>query len=525
MSETLKPREVHRSHNSLLIQLKDHINQTYARTGRSTKEIPMQEGLVAAYIGERTKRALELQTPEVKEASTLATNYFNEAVGGELFVGWELCMDRRTRKTFIAGIPGRVGGSINHAGGKPTGFMRIDSGKSLRLNPRSRFAQEINTLLTEDGRYTDIVEIFDSHVACAARGQEELIKTGAKPADNGQLEDVKYKKMIASAVKKFAATINPSKEVTTVQTSFDPHDGYLVMGLAKDEIIKYGNLAGGFTPEVVKRLIDDNNIASAKKLAEGPLKEIFGKHYVSMDWMQNYAFSALNFWQHLTDMREKALPIVESYLSSILPNFDKNGKDIKIRARILLANAYHGWLHNPPNMEKYPYGTHNENVIVALAGEEHVPFNTEALAVYRDQPNPLSEAVLASTIIRQNRMRKEAGGELQDPVPFIIQTRIREPLTLEQLESIGKIDWKKLQASWRNMSYKESADFIVKQNPQIPTSFTAAFAHLGETMKKIYNAEDSNSEYVYNGNILCVPMIVGPNREPIAIIPFIPPRD
>ena len=125
--------EVSRYRPFLLPQATRYITNLMGMAGRSEAEMSLIKGVEEDYFTSRYQRGRELASPKVDGARKLAQLYFNEEVDLDVLVTTLLCMDRRTRKTLVAGLPGGFGRSLRAPGARPEGFRRTGFGGELVL--------------------------------------------------------------------------------------------------------------------------------------------------------------------------------------------------------------------------------------------------------------------------------------------------------------------------------------------------------------------------------------------------------
>ncbi|MBI2033433.1 MAG: hypothetical protein HYT10_03170 [Candidatus Levybacteria bacterium] len=498
--------QVFRRRPDLLPQVDTHLRRFCEATGRNDEELSLVRNVLGGYLATRFDRGEELKSDDVNHARKIAQQYFNEVVGDEVFVGFNLCMDRRTRKTLMLGVPGRSGGSLRFPGGVPDGFRRVGLGSDdLFLDPNSSYGKNMATILRSTGH---MLQIVDSHIACAARTDLERNKTGMEPEEAGVKADRRFKGKMIAATKAFAEQFG--RQTYFVQTSFDPHTGFMY-------------------------LLDEDNfvdpVISTKELAYGRLAEIFDQHKFEVDWLRDYEKSSLQFWQHMQQMRWSALPVVREELQRVYPHLGKSDPvKFELKCRVAMANAYSGWLNNLGG--KYLHDIHNENLVVASSGGEHGPFpDFESFEISRDSTTLREEALFATRLVRYVRAQGNAHGKPSDPVPFIIQARVADRIgrdVQEISDTTAEIVGHLQKRDWRSMSFQDLVltirDMSFGSDEPISLDYGIAAAQLVRTLADIYDPTHPFAEYVYSGSIIPVGEIVDDHRSPIAGLNLLPPR-
>lgn len=503
-------------------------------TGRADYEMQEVGENVDSYLETRANRAIEIMSPEVVEARRQTAEYYEEplrksgVLKGEdekLFVGDHTCMDVRTRSTVQTGRPAKGGGtagggSMRFSGGKPSGVHPDGFGGELVLDEESTYARELSAGLFIPAA---AFQQTDSHFHCKkalvdAQGHSHT------PADNGLMRDVEYKVKLMKVIGDYSRKLGIQQSYF-MHTAFDPHNGFWTLGLNLPRNIQFAAGRGGYTDQVLDKLAKNKDIIHMEQLVYGKLQGIFLENYFPADWSNNYAETALNFADNLTTMKGTAT-------SQVIEEFQKLYRkrkevDVNLFARSALANGYNAWLLNVQG--RYPYQEHNEEVVVALVGGEYGPFpKTESLEIFRDDPYMAADAHLASGIIRTNRVEGRVQGHPDSPVPLIIQGRVREILDPSDLNSIQEtaaiLNEHLPDLNWQNWTYENFNHFMAHQFPHLSAAASHAIVRLGTSMNKIYNPRDRYFDVFNAGSVIGVPTLVGPNREPLAVLNFYPKK-
>lgn len=495
--------EVFRRRQDLLPQLDLHLENVLGRAGKTKQELQLVRSIVGGYAITRYERGKQLRSEKVRRARSIAQQFFNEEVGDDVQVEFNLCMDRRTRKTLMLGVPGGFGASKRYPAGKPEGFSRKGIGGALYLDPDSNYGVEIADSL-QNNRY--VLLVVDSHFGCLARTDIEENKLGVAPPDSGVRADRRYKGEMVRAIKELAA--GSDSEVIVVRTSFDPHSGYL--SLLDEE---------RFEEEVI----------STRNIARSLRNTFVPRHNVRVDWLGDYEESSLQFWEHIRDMKAEALPIVKAELKKVYPHLEKQDPvQFGMKARVALLSAYSGWLNNLGR--KYQHDVHNENLVVASSGGEHGPFpDYEAFEIAVDSPVIREDALYASRLVRGVRRAGHAYGELSDPVPFILQAQI-ELTDRGQVPYISELctrvsDQLEHANNWRSLSFENIVGLIRKLGKaggegtyQPSLDLGIAVAKHFQTMGHIYDPRHPFSEYIHEGSIVPISLVVDQDKTPLALL-------
>ncbi len=415
------------------------------------------------------------------------------------------CIDGRVLPTLIAGLVAKIGGFLRIPAGDPNEFVKLggDLSNKTVLLEESNFAKRLDEAFTSRG--DDIVELLDSHVACAAREiDEKKKKNEPKIDDKGLYADVLRKKEMAQAmidhvVKKNVET-KTSKKVHPIQISFNPNNGFCYMGLETEDAMELAQRNGNlFTDKVLGTLVDSGKIISTEQIAKDPkVHEILFNKYFNVDWENKYVDTAKKFWtkiKEIVDENPDFIDGLEAHVRSIYPNMT-DAKEIKLRTLLILANTYSGFLLNFKGV--YPYSKHTEEIIVVSEGG-YSPYKVSSFAIHiLDEKNIPKAAKLAYDLIRNNRRENRANFgyqifeprknkyEVADPkrraayneapVPIVIQETVRfdkvpdESVSTKRRSAEGERFWRDMnkikdfsflrEIDWINMTSDEFKQFL-----------------------------------------------------------------
>lgn len=509
-------------------------------TGReilSPRDVEFLESFFTALMVERTKRAEEVESPEVCEAAEIANGLFPYP---PLL---NLCVDGRINPTLVFGMFANMqGGAIQTPAGDSNDYVR-GSGGTLRIRKRSNMYRQLNHAFERHG---DIVEVLDSHVACAARCGD-CQKQGLHELDDGLLMDVLRKKEIAAAMREYR---HPNakyadKKIMPIQVSFDPHHGFCYMGLESDHALEYAKSKGGLTnknphgeseiPNVLDDLVKEGRILSTQQLAE-EFADIFTEYYERFDpppdWKEQYSLTALQLWRALAEMKSKLLPKITARLVA------KNGpfpggcdpQELEQRAVLLLASAFNGFCNN--RRGHYEFGEHTEE-FVSGTERDYRPCRTMGFAVYSlDLANLSRNVEFASTIVRANREKSRIKSDVYRnvpefeaaPVPVVIKEIVRAPLSEEEWRKLHDIDWSFLDnledgRDWRTLKDEEFLE-LLDQHTNISLKAANALQRLRHKMQAMYDPHKPSSPLLIEGKLFALPILSDKSRRFRAVVPF-----
>ena len=242
---------------------------------KETKELAMFYFKLRQFIYSRNHRLDEISSAEVQEAIRTKTALFPYGVPRLL-----LCLDGRVLSKLFAGLHGNA---LRMPAGDSSEFRPCRQGKGLFL-AEGQITEVINEVFKHQN---ELCEIFDSHVGCAARKLVAEEKRGGTVLDKGLAEDVKRKKDMAEALQNYVEKkYLGQKKIVVLQTSFDPHSGYMYMGLEKADCLENDARVKeeGYTEKVLADLVQEGKIIYAKELAEKVFKDLFLKNYFTINY-------------------------------------------------------------------------------------------------------------------------------------------------------------------------------------------------------------------------------------------------
>ncbi len=503
-----------------------------------TKELAMLYFKLRQFIYSRDHRLDEIASPEVQEAIATKTALFPYGVPRLL-----ICLDGRVLSKLFAGLHGNA--------------LRMPAGDSSEFRPcrqgRCLFLAEgqITKVINEVFKHQDeLCEIFDSHVGCAARKLAAEEKKGGPVLDKGLAEDVKRKKDMAAALQKYVEDkYLGSKKVVVLQTSFDPHSGYMYMGLEKSGCLDNDPRVAseGYTEKVLAVLVEEGKIIYAKELAEKVFYDLFLKNYFTINYETDYIKSSLNFWNNIKAMSGEALPVIKEKLASVFTvefsslTEKEKAKELEQRAVLLLANAYNAFLHNRERgglPRVYAYEKHDESVVVATLSEKGPFDRARSFSLNPQNPDLSGDIYLAKGLIQGNRRdgrmsatEKEAvealyGGKKEDyvnnPIPVIFFERLETRPDSQAIQGLQIADWSDLaEKNWFGMDEKEFDSYLEEKVPNIPLKIARKINELRQRAISLYKPGQKSTEALLDGRLVPIWILTGPDRRTLAVFPFI----
>lgn len=481
------------------------------------------------FIESRNQRVEDLGSTELCEAKDIKREIF--PLGIPKLV---LCLDGRIMPKTVAGMQGNA---VRVAAADVAGFVPRRNDGHLMLRPESSFAELLKRAFSKTDQ---LVEVLDSHIGCAARGKAESETKGTKPEDGGVSTDVRRQKAKAKAIREFVQqTYNGAKQIWVFQTSFDPHTGFMYMGLEVD-----GNLHDplvqerGYSIFVLETMVLQERIVSTKHLleeADGQIKAIFEENKFELDYEHDFRYSSVRFWQTVKAIADKVAPLIEAKLIKVYPHLQQqeNAAELRQRAVLLLANCFNAFLLNQHG--HYSYGEHDESIIVATRSEKG-PFPTaRPFSVYPESPNLSHDIRLAQGLIRNNRRDGRISREEKavaakffpvtenyalSPVPMVCFERMET--VCNDLEAVQKANWSDLiDLNWIGMSDTEFSDYLKRKVPNLTLSTGETINKLRHRAIKLYEPGQPATELLLGGGIVPLWVLAGPNRMNYAILPFL----
>lgn len=508
---------------------------------RAKNNYPFLRDFIKYFIEDQNARAIEVGSLEYQKIKEVANKMF------PVRTLWNLCVDGRVLAILMHGACAQVGSSVRVPGGILREFVRGEDGQQ-KLREDSDFAKLVKNAL-EKSSTNILAEVFDSHLGCAARQEEELLK-GKVQSDFGLQADVSHKMQMAKATTEFVNnTFGQEKQLVVILTSFDPHTGFLYMGLETDAAFLFAQKHDGYTRDVFKQLVASSKIISTEVLAQEPLvRSVFEKYAFSLDWKEDYIKSARSFWGSIAAMRKTLLPHFHRKIAVIYPRLrsdDRLGKiELEERAILLLTNAFSGYLHNLERKSQkdvskqephahttfYPYGVHKEEGVKVGEGG-YPPYHSSIFSVFSFEEKNLPYHVqLAALLVRTNRREgrvTDRFGYFHNPIifaqaslPIIVTEVVRDPLTSDQWQKLSATDWSDLPENWDTIS--DDLFFAYLHTKGIfHMGVALAVNNLRKKLAVLYEWYNPTSSRITEQYGVAFPVIVSRNRRVHLLVPFV----
>lgn len=490
---------------------------------RNKKNFPFLRHFFKRFVADQNARAQEVDSTSYEKVKVVANSQFPAKTY------WNLCIDGRVLTILAHGASAGVGSSIRIPGGILREFVRGKDGR-LHLKKDSDFVMLVMRALAKT---STIVEVFDSHLECAARWTEEQLK-GRAPKDGGLLADVSHKLQMAWATTHFVdETFHGRKRVIPILTAFDPHTGFMYMGLETEGAFAFAFKNGrAFTDNVIGQLIAKGTVISTEALvADARIERVFDRYAFPLDWRHNYLKSARLFWEGIQQMKRAVVPIVVQHIRRVYSHLDSSNREKRIeleeRAILLLTNAFSAYLHHDT---PYPYGVHREEGIKVSEGG-FPPYTISMFAVFSfEEKNLPGHIELSSSLVRKNRAEgrvKDASGIFTDPqkfaeaaLPLVVQEIVRDDLSKKAWESLLAIEWRDVPEDWDVMS-DDSFLSYVHEKGNIHFGVAIALNNLRKRMAALYDPYNALSSRLIEQYKVAFPVITSKSRRIWMLVPFV----
>ena len=518
--------------NLFVSQLEEFNNKLPKERRHQAKDYDFIRHFYKAFIDDRNYRALEVESTQYKKALQIAKSLF------PMMTLWVLCMDGRVKSIHTNGASAGIGSSIRVPGGILKEFVRGSSGQ-LKLIPSSYFPNCLDRVFLQNDT---VAEIFDSHIGCTARKGEESAR-GNLPSDAGLYSDVIHKIEMAKATKIYVQNkYKGKKHLEVIQTSFDPHSGFMYMGLETKTAISYAekDSKDQFTDTILETLSEKGIIFSTLHFSKNlEVAKLFNKHFFIIDWKDNYIKSSTLFLEHVNQLKTTLLPMIEKRLIKIFPELKSQDKHTKMllkeRTMLLLTNAYNAYLHNTDQQNPhhhYRYREHEEEGIKVSEGA-YPPYDISTFVLNDGNISTLPEDIeLASGLVRSNRR----DGRIKDrsknyinndefskaPVPIVIQEIIRdERLTQSDWKALAHIDWSDLATTpWTTMT-DDVFDSYLEKKGKLTQSLANGIKKIRNKLIHLYDPHEITSAHLIDQYKTVLGIMCDHNRRTFAVIPFL----
>lgn len=491
------------------------------------------------WFATREARFKEMQSEDILNAEAFQRELYSRGIPKG-----SICIDVRVSLKLLAGL--HEGAFRTPAGDNDIDFLPSEKpGDFLFVKPNGEFAKMLDRAFAS---HHVVIEILDSHMGCAAARTRVQEQTRTSPPDHGLRDNVLKKKRMDRAMIEYCVVNHPGKYILPIHTSFDPHSGFLFMGLEKDETLNDERvLQNGYTEPILRELAREGKIISTQLLLDDPLIRAFLEtYYFDMNLTERYAHDTLRLWTKLQGMSHDALPIIEKKLIAVFPELKSDGRseERRERALLLLTNTFIAFLHNyreDGTTKPYSYGVHNESVI-AVTRSSKDPYS--AACAFNDDPrSPNISGVInfAEGIIRDNRTRGDmsnpersavrtlygAGGRehIENPVLVFLFERVEngdQQPSPELVQKLRNADWSALSKtpSWMYLSKDRFFTYLDNTVADIPEHIKEIINTLRMRAIELYQPGHPATEGLLSGRLVPVWTLAGPNRETLALFPF-----
>jgi hypothetical protein len=483
------------------------------------------------FIIERNTRALEVNSKEYKKIRDRARKLF------PFTTLWNLCMDGRIKTVTTNGVTAGIGSSIRVPGGILREFVRDEEGKLMLLED-SNFARLLVQAL---GWGEPIAEVFDSHVTCAARKEEEIAR-GRSTTDSGLLNDITTKKEMLDAIDRFVEERYGENLVLGIQTSFDPRNGFMYMGLETEEALSEaeayakkhttegGRLQMEYTPEVLESLTKSGKIIWTQTLSqEEEIASELKKVAFTPKWTKQYVYTAEKFWEAIEMLLPKLTPYIEKKLYTIYPYLKKTpyAAEKEERVLLLLTNLFNGYLQN---QDTYPFAYHKEEGISISKGSFPPYELSEFVVLDTDEKNLSINVELASLLVRSNRQEgrisdrskkiQNAVDFTQAPVPLVVQNILGEYVDERKWKDLVGIDWSDMPKNWDKMSDREFFVYLETKG-DMHLLVVLGINDLRHRMALLLDHDQIIASRLMSHHFVALPILTDKNRMCYMILPFV----
>lgn len=481
------------------------------------------------FILSRNRRVKDLLSKESKEAMEIEQSLY--PMGNPFSM---LCVDGRVIAKLVSSAHGSA---MRTPAGDSAEFLPNKDGTSLYLS-QGKFASYLANLFN---RQNHISWVLDSHLYCAARKTAVADSFGVVRSDDGLFEDVERKKKIAEALRSFVSlTFGGTKSIDIIHSSFDPHSGYIFMGLEKDEVMSDARvLKNGLNVEILEELAEEKKIIFTRSWVEkgGILHDIFSKHSFDIRYDTEYRKGTNQFWTNMRSFSDEVLPLAEKKIIGVYPELRSNKDALRQRAVFLTANAYTAFLYgSSPN--GYPYADHDESIIVVTYGDRGPYDRMRSFTVDPNNRNISYVIKFVQGLVRGNRaatrysdkerqmLSEVYGKRMQEfvwsPVPVGFFEHLTAPVSTSVIAAIRSTDWSDIaQLDWMEMSSEDFFRYIDKKIPGFPAVAAQRIEILRQHAIKTYLPGLPATNDFLEGRLMPIWMLRDVDRSIIAAFPFL----
>jgi hypothetical protein len=354
-------------------------------------------------------------------------------------------------------------------------------------------------------------------------------------------EDVFRKRKISSAIIDFVTReYGDAKRVDPMHASFDPHSGYLYMGLERDEVMNDPRVVeSGFTQALLEDLSREGKIISTKDWT--PETSVFGKRFRAVafpiDYETQYRSSTSLFWKHMKSFSQDILLSADKRVLALYPSLQQDPAAVRQRAVFLLANAFTGFLYNT-HKDGYPYGEHDESVMTVTFGDRGPYDRMRSFAIDPGNPNISGVIRFVENLIRTNRSTdrmsvhekkalasaygKKSAEYVWSPIPVVFFEQMATRISDTALDAVQGADWSDLpDTDWMNMMTEDFFLYLDSKVPGIPAIAAHRIEMLREHARDIFVSGLPATNDLLEGRLLPLWALRGTDRKIVAIFPFL----
>lgn len=498
-----------------------------AKSGVAAKK--MMRYSIEQFVESRNSRAQDMQSVEAKQAMEIENSLY--PLGTPKIM---LCVDGRVIAKFVASSHS---GAIKTPAADSPEFLPDKDGQSLFL-AEGNITRELRRLFL----HTDTVSwILDSHLHCAARKTSIIESRGSVRDDDGLFEDVVRKRKIASALVDFVAReYGGAKRIDLMHVSFDPHSGYIFMGLEREEIMNDPRvIESGFTEAVLEELALEGKILSTKEWAL--VKSVFGKRFATVsfpvDYEKDYRSSTNRFWRHMKGFSKDLLVSSDKKVLGLYPSLEKDPMAVRQRAVLLVASAFTGFLSNMSE-NGYAYGEHDESIMAVTFGDRGPYDRMRSFTIDPGNPDISGVVRFVENLIRTNRTAgrmsdhekkalvaaygKKSAEYVWSPVPAVFFEHLTTAVKAEVILQIQSADWSDLvRIDWMKMDTEDFYRYLDSKVPGIPAVAAHRIDILRRHASRTFAPGLPAVTDMLEGRVSPLWMLRGTDRRIIAIFPFL----
>ncbi len=490
------------------------------------------EFIYLGFYASRDERPVQLTSREVLDAITIKERLME---GRPFFCN---CSDGRCLTKLMWGFHGQT---LRYPAGESKEFRWDSKRKRIYLPNESQLAKELHKTAADLVAHSlkVLIEVFDSHRHCVARKSEEEDRYCKPLEDYGFYYDLLKKVELSEALKLFFYEhYGEHIQLSALHTSFDPETGRAYMGL-ENHLSEEWIAKNGITDGVLRQLIaDDSVLSTSELLGDQIVLKALQKNEFELDYEYNYSASTWRFWQGISCMMDTTHAHITRRVRKLYPHSSEI--DVQRRSVLLLANTYTSYLLSLRFGDVYPYAEHTESIIAKSVTEKGPYRIAHAASLDPTNPYPSTALKFFADLIRSNRKRGHMSDPEKDmvtqlfesfsafvdaPVPMVAFRRVPS-MDLPALQALQETDWSDLVCEpWLKWNMDDVERYLLQKisgKIHYISSFTLrAVWELCEKAQELYRYGLPSTEALLEGRIVNAPTLAGPQRETIAIFPFI----